>query len=206
MKKIVTLLLGAVALLLAAFLIGHQYGKRGVEIRTVTIFDTIFYERPQPVKTTDRTISVNMPKWLFADRQDMVADSVANMQYNTGNMNRPEADSLPVQIVERTVEYRDSLYYLRIAGPVVGNASPRLEYAEIYAQRTTQTQIMRERPKWEVGAEIAANLRNRYLGAYVARNFGRFSLEATAGYDPHLREPLLGVRGRVAIWQPSSKK
>lgn len=61
-------------------------------------------------------------------------------------------------------------------------------------------------PRWRIGIEAGTNLRNQWAGAFVTRNFGRFSLTGTAGYDPFRREPILEIRGNVSIWQTCTKK
>lgn len=189
------------ALLVAAFLLGRHSAGRLDEV-VETHIDTTVYYRPLPGRTVDRTITVNVPKWLFAP----AADTACHVsQYNKGDA-VPSNDNIQVQITERMLEYRDSTYYARVVGPAVGPMAPRLDFIETYNTTTVRTQIVRERPAWDIGIEVGADLRDRWAGIYVTRNFGRVSLSAGAGYDPFRQEPRLELRGKVSIWQRKPSK
>lgn len=87
-----------------------QYASRPEIVERVRI-DTVFYERPQPFAVTDRPVAVNVPRMLFAP-----ADTV--------NRTIVVGDSVQITVTERTLEYRDSTYYARVVGPVVGTLGP----------------------------------------------------------------------------------
>lgn len=199
MKALRILLL--LALLVAAFLLGRHSAGRLDEV-VETHIDTTVYYRPLPGRTVDRTITVTVPKWLFAPAADTACHV---LQYNKGDA-VPSFDSIQVQITERTLEYRDSTYYARVVGPAVGPLAPRLDFIETYNTTTVRTQIVRERPAWDIGIEVGADLRDRWAGIYATRNFGRISLSAGAGYDPLRQEPRLELRGKVSIWQQKTTK
>ncbi len=189
------------ALLAAAFFLGRHSAGWPAEIVETRVDTTIFY-RPQPFRAVDRPIAVNVPRWLFAP----AADTACHVsQYNKGDA-VPSFDSIQVQIAERTLEYRDSTYYARVIGPAVGPLAPRLDFIETYNTTTVRTQIVRERPAWDIGIEVGADLRDRWAGVYATRNFGRVSLSAGAGYDPFRQEPRLEIRGKVSIWQQKTTK
>lgn len=189
------------ALLTAAFLLGRHSAGRLDEV-VETHIDTTVYYRPLPGRTVDRTITVNVPKWLFAP----AADTACHVsQYNKGD-GVSSNDSIRLQIAERTLEYRDSTYYARVVGPAIGPLAPRLDFIETYNTTTVRTQIVRERPAWDIGIEVGADLRDRWAGIYATRNFGRVSLSAGAGYDPFRQEPRLELRGKVSIWQQKTTK
>lgn len=203
MVRIITSLL----FLLVVFACVWWLGQRRVEVQTFTRIDTVYYELPTPSGFTEHTISVNVPKWIFAEKnvasndaasKDMVASNDDSSTYYDDSSS---VDSVSVDVIERTIEYSDSTYYLRIRGPVVGSLVPRLDCIQTYARNTTSTQIVRERPRWEFGGEVAADLRNRYFGAFVSRNFGPVSLEASAGYDPFRHEPLLQAKAKFTLWR-----
>lgn len=194
MKALRILLL--LALLTAAFLLGRHSAGRLDEV-VETHIDTTVYYRPLPGRTVDRTITVTVPKWLFAPAADTVCHA---LQYNKGD-GVSSNDSIRLQIAERTLEYRDSTYYARVVGPAIGPLAPRLDFIETYNTTTVRTQIVRERPAWDIGIEVGADLRDRWAGIYATRNFGRVSLSAGAGYDPFRQEPRLELRGKVSIWQ-----
>lgn len=189
------------ALLTAAFLLGRHSAGRLDEV-VETHIDTTVYYRPLPGRTVDRTITVAVPKWLFAPAADTGCHA---LQYNKGD-GVSSNDSIRLQITERTLEYRDSTYYARVVGPAVGPLAPRLDFIETYNTTIVRTQIVRERPAWDIGIEVGADLRDRWAGICATRNFGRVSLSAGAGYDPFRREPRLELRGKVSIWQPRTTK
>ena len=63
MKRLMLYLLAA--LLVGGLLFGWGY-RRGAASSVSVQIDTIFYERPQPTLVSDRLISVNVPKLIFA--------------------------------------------------------------------------------------------------------------------------------------------
>lgn len=167
---------------LAATFIGGwwlgQYVSRPEIVERVRI-DTVFYERPQPFSTSDITVSVNVPKLVFARNPVMlhadsgnVASNIASNVASFTNQGTNQAttqiaetvtncnglepsiknylniDSVQMEIAVRTLEYRDSTYYARVVGPVVGTLGPRLDYFETYNKTITRT--VTKRPHWAV--------------------------------------------------------
>lgn len=158
-KIIQLLLLGA-----ELFIFGYLLGRRGVHTETVTRIDTVFYERPQPVGISDRLVRVNVPRLLFAP-----ADTVVRV---VGAV--PGADSVRMDIEVRTLEYRDSTYYARVSGPVVGSLAPRLEWIETYDRTVTQTVTKRSRFAVTAGVGV--------------------------GYTPQGLQPTVGIQAGVVLW------
>lgn len=156
MKTWIWAVIGAVA----AFFVGYWIGTQGVEIVETTRIDTVFYERPRPISTSDISVSVNVPKLMFArdtvDRIVVVGDSVR------------------MEVTERTLEYRDSTYYARVVGPVVGPLVPRLDFIETYNKTITRT--VTKKPRFAVTA-----------GAGV-------------GWTPKGIQPVVGVQAGVILW------
>lgn len=162
MKSLILYLLAA--LVTGAFLFGWGYrrGAASVEIRTEVRIDTVFYERPKPFHVSDQTVSVNVPKWLFA--RDTIYETVIVS----------ETDSVQVEVPVRTLEYRDSTYYARVVGPVVGSLAPRLDWIKTYNR--TITQITHARSRFAVTAGVGA------------------------GYTPQGLQPVIGVQVGVILW------
>lgn len=156
MKMWIWAVIGAVA----AFFVGYWIGTRGVEVVETTRIDTVFFEKPTPISTSDISVSVNVPKLMFArdtvDRIVVVGDSVR------------------LEVTERTLEYRDSTYYARVVGPVVGPLAPRLDFIETYNKTITRTVI--KKPRFAVTA-----------GAGV-------------GWTPKGIQPVVGVQAGVILW------
>lgn len=156
MKTWIWAVIGAVA----AFFVGYWIGTRGVEIVETTRIDTVFFEKPTPISTSDISVSVNVPKLMFArdtvDRIVVVGDSVR------------------MEVTDRTLEYRDSTYYARVVGPVVGPLAPRLDFIETYNKTITQT--VTKKPRFAVTA-----------GAGV-------------GWTPKGIQPVVGVQAGVILW------
>ena len=144
---------------------GYRRGSASVVVRTVTRIDTVFYERPQPSDFFVQLVRVNVPKLLFAP-----ADTVVKVVETVNG-----ADSVQMEIPVRTVEYRDSTYYARVVGPVVGSLAPRLDWIETYNRTITQT----------------VEKRNRFA---VTAGVG-------VGYTPQGFQPTVGVGVGVILWQ-----
>lgn len=164
MKRLVLYLLAALAAGTLIFGWGYRRGAASVEIRSEVRIDTVFYERPQLVSLSDRLVTVNVPKLLFAP-----ADTLVRV-VETG-----AGDSVQMEIPVRTVEYRDSTYYARVVGPVVGTLTPRLDWIETYNRTITRTTPARSRFAVTVGAGI--------------------------GYTPQGFQPTVGVGVGVILWQ-----
>ena len=184
----------AAIVLAATFLGGWWLGQRMVrpEIVERVRVDTVFYERPKPFAVTDRPMAVNVPRVLFAS-----ADTVYRPVIVT--------DSVQMEVAVRTLEYRDSTYYARVVGPVVGTLGPRLDYFETYNTTVERVQFVREPYAWELGPALGTWITSDgsgvWAGAYARRTFGRFSVSASAGYDPRNKGAFGQIEARVALWR-----
>lgn len=232
----------AAVALAAAFFGGWwlgQYVSRPEIVERVQV-DTVFYERPKPISTSDITVSVNVPKLVFARNPVMlhadsgnvasnIASNVAiftNQGTNQGtnqattqiaetvtNCNGLEPsiknylniDSVQMEVAVRTLEYRDSTYYARVVGPVVGPLGPRLDFIETYNKTVERVQLVREPYAWEfgpvAGAWMTRNGSGVWAGAYARRTFGRFSVSASAGYDARNKSAFGQVQAGMALWR-----
>ena len=238
----------AAVALAAAFFGGWWLGQRAARPEVVerVQVDTVFYERPKPISTSDITVSVNVPpistsditvsvnvpKLVFAKDTVMlhafsgnVASNVASFT-NQGSIqvttqiaetvtncnglepsikNYLNTDSVQIAVMERTLEYRDSTYYARVVGPVVGPLGPRLDFIETYNKTVERVQLVREPYAWELGPAMGAWMSGDgsgvWAGAYARRTFGRFSVSASAGYDPRKKSVIGQVEARMAIWR-----
>lgn len=191
----------AVIGVIAAFLFGYWFGGKNVEVVETTTIDTVFFEKPTPISTSDITVSVNVPKLVFARDTVMlladtgnVASSVASQTNQATNYvsnydsetatyrhgsdstikNYLNTDSVRMQVTVRTLEYRDSTYYARVVGPVVGPLAPRLDFIETYNKTITRT--VTKKPRFAVTA-----------GAGV-------------GWTPKGIQPVVGVQAGVILW------
>ena len=183
------------AIALAATFIGGwwlgQYVSRPEIVERVRI-DTVFYERPQPFAVTERLVTVNVPRVLFAPADTVERTVVVG-------------DSVQITVTERTLEYRDSTYYARVVGPVVGPLGPRLDFIETYNKTVERVQLVREPYAWELGPALGAWMTSDgsgvWVGAYARRTFGRFSVSASAGYDPAKKSAIGQIEARMALWR-----
>ena len=152
------------AIILAATFLGGwwlgRYVSRPETVERVRV-DKVFYERPKPFAVTERPVAVNVPRMLFAP-----ADTVERTVI--------VGDSVPVTVTERTLEYRDSTYYARVVGPVVGPLGPRLDFIETY-NRTVE-RIVTKKPRFAVTA-----------GAGI-------------GWTPDGIRPAIGVQAGIVLW------
>lgn len=163
MKRLILYLLAALAAGTLLFGWGYQRGSASVEIRSEVRIDTVFYERPQPVSFSDRLVTVNVPRLLFAPADTMVR------VVETG-----AGDSVQMEIPVRTVEYRDSTYYARVVGPVIGTLAPRLDWIETYNRTITRTVTKRNRFAVTAGVGV--------------------------GYTPQGLQPAVGIQVGVVLW------
>lgn len=184
----------AAVALAAAFFGGWWLGQRAARTRIVerVRVDTRFYERPTPFAAAERMLEVNVPRLLFAP-----SDTVERLVV--------VGDSVRITVAERTLEYRDSTYYARVVGPVVGQLGPRLDYLETYNKTVERVQLVREPYAWEFGPAAGAWM-GRYdagvwAGGYVRRTFGRFSVSASAGYDARNKSAFGQIEARMALWR-----
>lgn len=190
MSKWITAAIVLVATFFGGWLLG-RYVFRSEMVERVRI-DTVFYERPQPFAVTERPVAVNVPRMLFAP-----ADTVERTVI--------VGDSVPVTVTERMLEYRDSTYYARVVGPVVGPLGPRLDYFETYNKTVERVQLVREPSAWELGPALGTWMTTDgsgvWAGVYARRTFGRFSVSASAGYDPRNKSAFGQIEAGVALWR-----
>lgn len=164
MKRLIIYLLSALVAGALLFGWGYRRGADSVGIRSEVRIDTVFYERPQPVNFSDRLVQVNVPKLLFA-----AADTVVRVVEAANG-----ADSVQMEIPVRTLEYRDSTYYARVSGPVIGDLAPRLDWIETYNRTITRTVTKRNRFAVTAGVGV--------------------------GYTPQGFQPTIGVQAGVVLW------
>lgn len=178
----------AIGFVIVAYVVGWLVGSMTTEpvVFEYTRIDTVFYERPRPVTVSDNVITVDVPRMLFAPSDTV--DRVVVI-----------GDSTPVDVTVRTLEYRDSTYYARVVGPVVGSLVPRLDFIETYNTTTTMTHIVREPYKWSVGpgAGVWSSPMGGgvWLGGVARANLGRLGLQGAMGYDTHNE----GFFGQISI-------
>lgn len=164
MKRTVIYLLAALVAGAMLFGLGYRRGVSSVEIQTEVRIDTVFYERPQPINFSDRLVRVNVPKLLFAPTDTVVRI----VEAESG------ADSVQMEIQVRTLEYRDSTYYARVSGPVIGDLAPRLDWIETYNRTITRTVTKHSRFAVTAGVGV--------------------------GYTPQGLQPTIGVQAGVVLW------
>lgn len=184
----------AAVALAAAFFGGWWLGQRAARTRIVerVRVDTRFYERPTPFAAAERMLEVNVPRLLFAP-----SDTVERLVF--------VGDSVRITVTERTLEYRDSTYYARVVGPVVGSLEPRLDFIETYNKTVERVQLVREPYAWELGPALGTWITTDgsgvWAGACARRTFGRFSVSASAGYDAHNKSIFGQIEARMALWR-----
>lgn len=190
MSRWVTTVIALAATFLGGLWLG-QYVSRPEIVERVRV-DTVFYERPKPFAVAERPVAVHVPRMLFAP-----ADTVDRVVV--------VGDSIRITVTERTLEYRDSTYYARVVGPVVGPLGPRLDYFEIYNKTVERVQLVREPYAWGLGPAMGAWMTTDgsgvWAGAYVRRTFGRFSVSAAAGYDARNKSAFGQIEARMALWR-----
>lgn len=164
MKRLIPYLLSAFVAGALLFGWGYHRGAASVEIRSEVRIDTVFYERPQSYGFSEQLVTVNVPQLLFAP-----ADTVVRVVEAVNG-----SDSVQVEIPVRTLEYRDSTYYARVSGPVVGNLAPRLDWIETYNRTITRTVTKRRRFAVTAGVGV--------------------------GYTPQGLQPTIGMQAGVVLW------
>lgn len=164
MKRLIPYLLSV--LVAGALLFGWGYfrGAASVGIRSEVRIDTVFYERLQSYGFSEQLVTVNVPRLLFAP-----ADTVVRVVEAANG-----ADSVQMEIPVRTLEYRDSTYYARVSGPIIGDLAPRLDWIETYNRTITRT--VTKRSKFAVTAGVGV------------------------GYTPKGLQPTIGVQAGVVLW------
>ena len=164
MKRLIPYLLSVLVAGALLFGWGYRRGAASVGIRSEVRIDTVFYERPQPYGFSEQLVTVNVPKLLFAP-----ADTVVRVVEAASG-----ADSVQMEVPVRTLEYRDSTYYARVSGPVIGTLTPRLDWIETYNRTITRT--VTKRLRFAVTAGVGV------------------------GYTPQGLQPTIGVQAGVVLW------
>lgn len=207
MKRCLILLLIAAIAGALFFGWGYRSGAASVESTVDIRIDTSKFFRLEPFRTSDRILSVNIPKWLFAAQPRNDDSPATNTPENDDSSikNDGKADSLPIPIIERTVEYRDSTYYARIVGPAIGSLAPRLDFIETYSTTTVRSQIIRDPPRWEIGPAAGVwgspTGNGVWIGAFIRHSIGRFTISASAGYDTHNSGIFGQAQVGITIWR-----
>ena len=203
----------AALILAAAFIGGWLLGRRASQpevVETVRI-DTVFYKRPEPVRISDNRVTVNIPRILFATKypeQDYITnqDTTQVTNQDTTQVTNQVGDSITIPITVRTLEYRDSTYYARVVGPVVGDLSPYLDYIETYNTTTTKTQAVEKRRRFGLdaiaGTEYAQTGWAPFAELAFSVDLNFATLSATVGADDVLRNPIprVGISASVPLW------
>lgn len=192
MSRWVTTVIALATTFLGGLWLG-QYVSRPEIVERVRV-DTVFYERPKPFAVAERPVAVHVPRMLFAP-----ADTVDRAVV--------VGDSIRITVTERTLEYRDSTYYARVVGPVVGNLSPRLDFIETYNTTKTTTQIIKQPRKFLslaaiVGTDYAKAGWSPYVEVGLSADLRFATLTATAGVDNAFKtpEPRIGIEMGIPLW------
>lgn len=190
MKAWIWAVVALAAFFFGGWLLGRHFAQP--EVVETTRIDTVYFERPQPIASSNIEVEVNVPKFIFAP-----ADTVDRLVI--------EGDSVKMTITERTLEYRDSTYYARVVGPVVGPLEPRLDFIETYNKTVERMQLVREPYAWEFGPAAGTWMTRDgsgvWAGAYARRTFGRFRVSASAGYDARNKSAFGQIQAGVALWR-----
>lgn len=209
MKRWIILIAALAVAFAAGWLLGGRAVRQGIT-ETVHI-DTLYYERPQPVSTSDIAVQVNVPKLVFVRDESVTVhhglDSVVKNNPTTVDSaikNYLNTDSIPMQVTLRTLEYRDSSYYARVVGPVVGTLAPRLDHIETYNRTVVRTVTERRRMMLSagVGTEYsrAGWMPSAELDFTVDMRF--VMLSATVGADniAGTPQPRIGLKAALPLW------
>ena len=202
MKRRIILIAALAVAFAAGWLLGGRAVRQGIT-ETVRI-DTVYYERPQPVSVSDKVATVDVPKFIFARDTVMLQADAGNVACNVASNIASNVDSIPVQVTLRTLEYRDSSYYARVVGPVVGTLAPRLDHIETYNRTVVRTVTERRRMMLSagVGAEYsrAGWMPSAELDFTVDMRF--VMLSATVGADniTGTPQPRIGLKAALPLW------
>lgn len=200
------------AVVLAAFFFGGWLLGRRTSlpevVETVRI-ETAFYERPQPVSVSDNVVTVDVPWMIFVDQRPS-ADSITNQDtiqvtnQDTNQDTNQGRDSVQMQVILRTLEYRDSTYYARVVGPVVGSLAPRLDYIETYNKTITRTVMTRPRFMLSAGAgtEYSRTGWTPFAEIDFSVDLKFATVSATVGADDIFKSPVprAGIKASVPLW------
>lgn len=140
MKHLAILLL----LLAAAFVLGYRLGVRSVDITETTRIDTVYYEKPEPVRVLPPTFArVKVPRLVFA--RDTVFETVVV----PGG-----GDSVELAVRVEHRQYGDSTYRAQVSGPRIGALGPSLDWIETYNRTATRSITRRNRFAVTLGAGV----------------------------------------------------
>lgn len=131
MKRLAILLL----LLAAALVLGYRLGVRSVEITETTRIDTVYYEKPEPMRVLPPTFArVKVPRLVFA--RDTVFETVVVPG---------SGDSVELAVKVERKQYGDSTYRAQVSGPRIGALGPSLDWIETYNRTSTRSVTRRNR-------------------------------------------------------------
>lgn len=199
MTRWITMVVFLAVVFFGGWLLGRRTSRPEV-VETVRI-DTVFYERPHLVSKSDITVNVNVPKFIFAENKpnpDTVTNQVSNQETNY------VSDSVQMQVIMRTLEYRDSTYYARVVGPVIGSMTPRLDYIETYNKTITRT--VTTQPRFKLSAGTGTEYSRTGWTPFAEINFAvdlKFAtISATVGADDIFKSPVTraGIKASVPLW------
>lgn len=158
-------------LLAGAFWLGRRSVRPSIETVETVRVDTVYRDRPVPVASTLRPVTISVPRVLFA------GECVKDSRKSFADANQvTAADSVAVEISIETRTYRDSLLTAQVSGPVVGDYHPTLDWYEVYGHTRTLTNTVTKRSRFAVTA-----------GAGVA-------------WTPEGIRPTVGVQVGVVLW------
>lgn len=202
MKRRIILIAALAVAFAAGWLLGGRAVRQGIT-ETVRI-DTVYYERPQPVSVSDKVATVDVPKFIFARDTVMLQADAGNVASNVADFPDLKVDSIPVQVTLRTLEYRDSSYYARVVGPVVGTLAPRLDHIETYNRTVVRTVTERRRMMLSagIGAEYsrAGWMPSAELDFTVDMRFVMLSASVGADNIAGTPQPRIGLKAALPIW------
>lgn len=161
-------------LLAGAFWLGQRSVRPVVETVETVRVDTIYRDRPVPVASTIRPVTISVPRLLFVQSDTTGTPAVDSDSIETGIPGT--ADSVAVELAIETRTYRDSLLTAQVSGPVVGDYRPTLDWYEVYCHTRTITNTVTKRSRFAVTA-----------GAGVA-------------WTPKGIRPTVGVQIGVILW------
>ena len=214
MKRRIILIAALAVAFAAGWLLGGRAVRQGIT-ETVRI-DMVYYERPQPVSVSDKVATVDVPKFIFARdtvmlqadagnvASNVASDVASNVASNVAGFSDLKVDSIPMQVTLRTLEYRDSSYYARVVGPVVGTLAPRLDHIETYNRTVVRTVTERRRMMLSVGVgteySSAGWMPSAELDFTVDMRFVMLSATVRADNITGTPQPRIGLKAALPLW------
>lgn len=183
-----------IVILILVFVLGRRNGIRSVKVTDTTTTDTVMvyvdrYPTPSDVSDPVEEVEATLPvgRDLGPTAPAAVSDTI------------PCTDSATVRVPLKFHYFnKPGVYSITALGYQV--TLPKIEVFGLHTT-TTQTQIIREVPAWEVGLELGINRYNKWVGATARYNFGRIALEGMGGYDPYRKELIVEGRLKVAFFR-----